>query len=82
MTNLQTYLNFIADTYTEIPKVTVDGVFGPATERAVRAYESVFGLTPSTLVGAGLWNSIASTYRDLYDGSQRSIGQYPGYDLS
>lgn len=80
--NLQTYLNFIADTYEEIPKVTVDGVFGPATERAVRAYESVFGLTPSTLVGAGLWNSIASTYRDLYDGSQRSIGQYPGYDLS
>lgn len=80
--NLQTYLNFIASTYTEIPKVTVDGVFGPATERAVRAYESVFGLTPTNLVGAGLWNSIASTYRDLYDGSQRSIGQYPGYDLS
>ncbi|MBO5110684.1 MAG: peptidoglycan-binding protein [Clostridia bacterium] len=78
---LQTYLNFISNTYTQIPKVEVDGVFGPATERAVSAYESVFGLTPTGFVGSTLWNSIAATYRDLYGGAQTSTGQYPGYDI-
>ena len=82
VSTLQTYLNFIANTYTEIPKIDVDGVFGPATERAVNAYETIFGLPPSDFVGSGLWNAIAATYRDLYEGSQRSPGQYPGYDLS
>ena len=78
---LQTYLNYIANTYTQIPKVQVDGSYGPATENAVRAYQGVFGLTQSGIVSSQLWNSITSTYRDLYDGSQASSGQYPGYEL-
>ena len=37
---LQNWLNRISDVYTEIPKLTVDGVYGPGTENAVRIYSS------------------------------------------
>jgi peptidoglycan hydrolase-like protein with peptidoglycan-binding domain len=78
---LQDYLNYIGNTYTSIPKLDVDGVFGIGTERAVIAYKEIFGIEPTPIVGASTWNSIASTYRDLFDGSRTSQGQYPGYDI-
>ena len=78
---LQNYLNYIGNTYTQIPEIRVDGSYGPATENAVRAYQGIFGLTQSGIVSSQLWNSITSTYRDLYDGNQASEGQYPGYQL-
>ena len=78
---LQEYLNYISNTYTSIPKTTVDGVFGPATQRAVLAYKEIFGLGNQGIVSSSTWDSIISTYRDLYDGSQVSPGQYPGYNL-
>ena len=81
VTALQEYLNYISDTYTEIPKVTVDGIFGDRTADAVLAYQRLFGIEPVGFVGAKTWNAITSTYRDLYDGSMSSNGQYPGYSL-
>ncbi len=79
---LQEYLNYIAETYTDIPTVLVDGQFGPATENAVRAFQNVFGLTgPEGVVGASLWDSITSIYEDLYYGNRASEGQYPGYTV-
>lgn len=76
VTAIQTYLNFISDTYTEIPKVDVDGDFGPATEAAVRAYQTLFGIEPSGIVGAATWNSITDTYRSLYEGQFGSETQF------
>ncbi|MBE6673659.1 MAG: spore cortex-lytic protein [Ruminococcaceae bacterium] len=78
---LQEYLNYISNTYTSIPKTAVDGVFGPATQRAVLAYKEIFGLGNQGIVSSSTWDSITSTYRDLYDGNQASPGQYPGYNL-
>ena len=62
---LQNYLNAISETYTKIPKINVDGDFGPATRNAVREYQREFGLTPNGLVGAVTWNSIVETYLSL-----------------
>lgn len=66
---LQLYLNRISDVYTDIPKLTVDGQFGNATRNAVRAYQRIFGLEPTGLVGSYAWESIASTYRDINENS-------------
>ena len=67
---LQEYLNYIAQTYSEIPRVTVDGVYGPATAEQVRAFKRIFGIPGDGVrVNAPLWNSIASIYDDLYTGS-------------
>ena len=73
---LQEYLNFISNTYTQIPKTTVDGIFGPGTEEAVRAFQKAFSLTESGIVSAQLWNTITEVYRDLSLGNLSSQGQY------
>jgi peptidoglycan hydrolase-like protein with peptidoglycan-binding domain len=78
---LQEYLDFIAETYTSIPRVEADGIFGVGTEAAVVAYKNIFGLDPTPIVGANAWDNISETYRDLYDGSSTSQGQFPGTNL-
>ena len=78
---LQRYLNYIANTYTQIPKISEDGVFGVGTEAAVLAFKSIFGLEPTPIVSANTWEEITSIYRDLYDGQRASSGQFPGSDL-
>ena len=78
---LQRYLNFISNTYPQIPRLSEDGVFGAQTQAAVTIYKSIFGLNPTPIVGADAWTSITSTYRDLYDGSLASQGQNPNRDI-
>ncbi len=75
---LQEYLNFISDTYTSIPKLTVDGDFGASTAAAVRAYQTLFGITPSGIVSSVTWNAITETYRELREGTDTSGTQYGG----
>ena len=75
---LQEYLAFIRETYTEIPPLYVDGVFGNRTLAAVKAYEKRFGLEQNGLVGAATWDSIARTYQDLRLGFNKRAGQFGG----
>ncbi len=80
---LQEYLNYISNTYPEIPKVTVDGDFGPGTAAAVAAFAERFGYPiNSERVTPQLWNAITSIYDDLYNGAIVREGQYPGYEIS
>ena len=80
---LQEYLNFISESYPEIPRVNVDGVFGPATSRQVSAFKTLFDLPGNPeRVNAPIWNAIASIYDDLYNGDSIREGQYPGYNIS
>ena len=78
---LQEYLNYIAKTYTEIPVVNVDGVFGQATAAQVEAFKRIFNI-PGTQdrVNAPAWNAIASIYDDLYNGSRSSAAKAIGSD--
>ena len=78
---LQEYLNAISNTYTSIPKINVDGVFGPQTQAAVIAYKEIFGLGNQGIVSSSTWNSITETYRDLTEGSQTTTTQFPGYNI-
>ena len=80
---LQEYLNYISESYPQIPKVNVDGVFGPSTGAQVSAFKNLFEI-PGTLerVNAPTWNSIANVYDDLYNGNRVNEGQYPGYNIS
>ncbi|MBO5101196.1 MAG: peptidoglycan-binding protein [Clostridia bacterium] len=80
---LQEYLNFIAESYPEIPKVNVDGIFGSATAEQVRVFKEIFNLTGEPdRVSAATWNAVTSVYDDLYTGNRAASGQYPGYDIS
>lgn len=79
---LQAYLNRIAQVYPVIPTVTVDGVFGDATEAAVMAFQREFGLSPNGFVGPITWDRIASLYEDLTVGSEKQAGQFGGYTMA
>lgn len=80
---LQEYLNYISDTYTSIPKVEADGVFGPSTAAAVEAFKREFGLPGDPQrVSAQVWNALIRVYDDLYVGNIVDEGQFPGYGVS
>lgn len=59
---IQQELNRISQNYPAIPKVTVDGIFGPATENAVRVFQRIFGLTVDGIVGRKTWYELVRLY--------------------
>ncbi len=65
VSTLQTFLERISRSVEGIPPVTVDGVFGPATRRAVLALQRLFGLSETGVVGPLTWDAAASLYDDL-----------------
>ncbi len=80
---LQEYLNYISNTYTDIPKISVDGDFGPATANAVNAFASIFNIPINqSRVTARVWNEIINVYDDLYTGNIVREEQFPGYSVN
>lgn len=57
---VQEYLNTLARAY-PLPRVTVDGIYGPATENAVQAFQRLFGLTADGIVGPRTWERLVGT---------------------
>lgn len=69
VTDLQTYLNLVGRTYTNIPEIPVTGYFGEQTEEAVRAFQEAFGLEITGTVGPITWASIANEYDQIRIGT-------------
>ena len=62
----QIYLNRISRNYPAIPKIPViDGVFGAATEAAVRKFQEVFGLSPTGAVNEATWYRITYIFTSV-----------------
>jgi peptidoglycan hydrolase-like protein with peptidoglycan-binding domain len=59
---VQTALNRISQSFPAIPKLTVDGIFGPGTERAVRIFQEVFDLAADGVVGRRTWYAVERIY--------------------
>ncbi len=59
---LQTQLNRIAQVYTAIPTVAVDGSFGPETANAVRAFQQIFDLPVTGVVDKPTWYRISNIF--------------------
>ncbi len=62
---IQRLLNAISAYETSIPMVEEDGVFGPATENAVMAFQRYASLQPDGVVGQLTWNALNQTYGGL-----------------
>ena len=62
---VQFYLRRLSAYYSDVPTVTVDGTFGAATTRAVRAWQERAGLTVDGTVGRLTWQSIYDAVQAL-----------------
>jgi len=77
---MQNFLNVIGSTYPTIPRLNADGVFGPATQSAVTAFQRLMGLTPDGIIGPATWNRIVDAYF-LVIGNPGTSKPFPGTPL-
>ncbi|MBD5097792.1 MAG: peptidoglycan-binding protein [Lachnospiraceae bacterium] len=59
---IQEQLNRIAQVYSAIPTINVDGIYGPATANAVKTFQKVFNLPQSGIVDYSTWYKISQIY--------------------
>ena len=59
---IQEQLDAISTVYTAIPGVNPDGIYGPATERSVKTFQSVFGLPQTGVIDFPTWYKISHIY--------------------
>ena len=64
----QYYLVLASAYYSSIPRINIDGEYGPATTAAVRAFQQLFGLTADGVIGPATWAA-------LYEQSQKLRSQ-------
>ena len=74
---LQYMLRVLSSYISEIPPVTVDGIFGPATRAAVIAAQGRFGLSQTGSVNFDTWEAIYNQFIGIEDTSLRDFEKLP-----
>ena len=78
---LQYMLRVVSDYISTVPAVAIDGIFGPATQAAVIAYQRYAGLTPDGIVGTNTWQSLYNQVSGILSSAETAGLQYPGQPL-
>lgn len=78
---LQYMLRVVSDYISTVPAVAIDGIFGPATQAAVIAYQRHAGLTPDGIVGTNTWQSLYNQVSGILSSEETAGLQYPGQPL-
>lgn len=63
---MQERLKSISIYYPIIPDITADGIFGPATQAAVIAFQQMMGITADGIIGQQTWELINTVYNELF----------------
>ena len=74
---LQYMLSVLSAYINDIPRVEVDGIFGPATREAVLAAQRFFGLPQTGNVDAATWDEIYDQYSGIENTSLRDGERFP-----
>lgn len=77
----QELINILARVYPDVPSVTADGVFGPATQNAVIAVQTRVGIPQTGAIGPLTWEALSQLASDILAGSQTAPEQFPGYTV-
>ena len=74
---LQFMLSILATYINEIPRLTIDGIYGPNTRSAVLAAQRRFGLPETGVVDAITWDEIYDQYSGIENTTLRSRENFP-----
>ena len=75
---LQYMLDIMSDFIPQIPPLTIDGVYGPATRSAVLAAQRWFSLPETGVVDRRTWDEIYDQYSGIENATLRSGESFPG----
>ena len=75
--HLQYMLSVLAAYIPEIPRIQIDGVFGPATRNAVIAAQRRFGLPQTGIVNPATWDEIYDQFSGIETTSFRDPENFP-----
>lgn len=75
--HLQYMLSVLAEYIPEIPNITVDGIFGPATRNAVIAAQRRFGLPQTGIVNLQTWDEIYDQFSGIENTAWRDPADFP-----
>lgn len=75
--HLQYMLSVLAEFIPEIPNVTIDGIFGPATRNAVLAAQRRFELPQTGIVNAETWDEIYDQFSGIEATAWRDPQDFP-----
>ncbi len=82
---MQYYLFILSAFYSGIPQIAYDGIFGTGTQTAVRAFQTLMGLTADGVVGPATWNALYLQFSKFLniDGDVAAFNTqtYPNYSL-
>ncbi len=62
---VQEFLNYVAEEEPSVPRVKVDGEYGPLTAAAVNAFQRTAGLPATGVTDAATWDALAARYRGI-----------------
>lgn len=62
VSQIQEQLNGISKGYPAIPKVVVDGIYGPATQASVKKFQEVFNLPANGIVDYRTWYKLSAIF--------------------
>ncbi len=84
---IQYYLSVIGVYNNAIPQVSIDGVFGDATESAVRSFQRAYGLAETGVVDETTWNTLNDAYLGILESYPpqfiaEDYAPYPGNPLT
>lgn len=60
--NIQYFLSYLSEFYSEIPQIDIDGVFGVQTENAVKSFQALFELPVTGRVDLATYDTLYRTY--------------------
>ena len=76
--HLQYMLSVLSEFIPQVPEVTIDGVFGPATRNAVIAAQGFLGLPQTGVVDETTWDEIYDQFAGIENTALRSDVTFPG----
>ena len=74
---IQYVISVVSEFYTNIPRLAIDGIYGPATKNAVIALQRMSGLPQDGIMGPATWQALYQLYAGIVDTVENDTNVIP-----